>query len=212
MTARKYLSTPPLSTTLWAWPPQRTTTRSRRSPTTARILFGWALPAKVSSPHILSAPTPPVGGLPSARPWFLVQPRYSSASTPIATNLAPNNPSPTPSPSPRIWAMAAWTSTRPSPPGANPSIHTELPEGRPVTTCCPRRAIPRLESFWRRGCAAFRAGNEIDAVRFCSYDERGAQTSSGAKANGHPYENQLSLVRDFFSAPAHGGRADRRRN
>src|SRR6266478_7676429 len=133
MMVRQTMSIPQHWPTSWASPPRQTLTLCRHSPTMARNSFGWLLPAKVSSPHILSAPTPPVGGLPSARPWFLVRPRYSSASAPVATNLAPNNPSPTPSPCPRIWAMAAWTSTRPSPRGANPLIHTELAEGRSLT-------------------------------------------------------------------------------
>src|SRR2546428_6983944 len=137
MRAKMNISTPPLSATSWAWPPPQTTTRSPRSPTTATMSFGWPLPAKASSPPIPSAPTPPVGGLPSERRWFPAPPRCCSASTPIATKPALSNPSPTPSPSPPTSATAAWTSTRPSPPGANPSAFLDgcLPQGCPTSLC-----------------------------------------------------------------------------
>src|SRR5258706_4051961 len=133
MMVRRKMSIPPRWPTSWASPPRQTLTLCRHSPTMARNSFGWLLPAKVSSPHILSAPTPPVGGLPSARPWFLVRPRFSSESIRIATNPAPNNPLPTLSPCPQTWAMVVWTSTRPSPRCAKPSINPELVEGCPLT-------------------------------------------------------------------------------
>ena len=41
--------------------------------------------------------------------------------------------------------MAAYTSTRPSPPGAKPSVYPELAEGRPVTKRCSLSFSPLRE-------------------------------------------------------------------